>query len=158
MVKLKSALVLFIALTFLLSCAFTEVAEEHSNPLDPIYDSGSFRLSLVGEDTGTSAKLSWGHIFYKDAKGSVSELTEDEIKVSGTAQVLFKNTTPSAADITTVKAAGALGGYTPVHTIPNAKESTQMVTGSYKGYYIIRFDYKYDGKTGRLYSNFVAVQ
>ncbi|MBV6492727.1 MAG: hypothetical protein LDLANPLL_00724 [Turneriella sp.] len=141
----------------LVSCAITEFPSDHTNPLDPIYDSGSFRLGLTFKNAAEGVKLEWGAVYYKDGDGDTKELSSDDIKIAGNAQLLFKSSAPSEADITAVKNAGTLSGYTVKYNLSEVKPSTTTVTGTYQGYYIICLDYKYDGKTGRLYSNFVVV-
>ncbi len=142
------------------SCTMTEMRMAHDNPLDRIYDSGSFRYVLTGEPSATNATLTWGSVYYTDDKGKVTELSTSDIQINGTngAQLLYNANAPSQTEINTVKQGGSLG-YGSVYALTGAGSGTFTTTAaSFKGYYIIRLDYKYDGKTGRLYSNFVAVQ
>ena len=140
-------------------CTITEMKMAHDNPLDRIFDSGSFRYVLTAESSATNATLSWGSVFYTDGNGKVTELSTSEIQINGVAQLQYTATAPSQTDINTVKNKGALAYPTPPYTLPNAGPGSFTTTSAgFKGYYILRLDYKYDGKTGTLYSNFVAVQ
>lgn len=154
----RAGLVIFTA-AVISGCTMTEMKMAHDNPLDRIFDSGAFRYVLTAETGASAATLTWGSVFYTDDKGKVSELTTSEIQINGVAQLQFTATAPSQTDINTVKTGGALAYPSPPYTLLNAGSGNFTTTaGSFKGYYILRLDYKYNGSTGRIYSNFVAVQ
>lgn len=149
----------------LAGCTGTEMRMAHENPLDRIFDSGSFRLVLTGEATSaTVSTLSWGSVYYTSDAGKISELSSEDIQASGTngSQVFYSAAAPGATDIAAVKQGGTLSGsFAAVCTLTTTAAGSCTATpasGTGKGYYIIRLDYKYDNKTGRIYSNFAGVQ
>jgi hypothetical protein len=160
MVRLRPVIAGLFVMLGGVSCTVTEMRMAHDNPLDRIFDSGSFRLVLTSEATATNAALTWGSVYYTDAKGKITELSTSEIQISGTAQLLYNPAAPSQTDLNTVKQGADLPvAYTPAFPLTSAGAGTFTTTAAaFKGYYIIRLNYKYDDKTGRLYSNFVAVQ
>lgn len=147
----------------LAGCTGTEMRMAHENPLDRIFDSGSFRLVLTGEATSaTVSTLSWGSVYYTSDTGKITELSTEDIQISGSAQVFYSAAAPGATDIAAVKQGGMLSGsFAAVCTLTTTAAGSCTATpasGTGKGYYIIRLDYKYDNKTGRIYSNFAGVQ
>lgn len=159
MVRLSFALSILV----LAGCTGTEMRMAHENPLDRIFDSGSFRLVLTGEATSaTVSTLSWGSVYYTSDTGKITELSTEDIQISGSAQVFYSAAAPGATDIAAVKQGGTLSGsFAAVCTLTTTAAGSCTATpasGTGKGYYIIRLDYKYDNKTGRIYSNFAGVQ
>jgi len=139
------------------ACTMTEVAYGHENPLDDIYDSGAYRLVLTAQSvSATQVNLSWGSVYYKNEKGSVSAVSS----LTGTPQLFYKSTAPTQAELDTIKKTAALTGYTSVAcSITLGSAGTCFTsTAPYSGYYIIEATYNHDGRSGRLFSNFAVVQ
>lgn len=160
MVKFSFALIAL----FFAGCTLTEMRMAHDNPLDRIFDSGSFRLVLTAEaSSATAATPTWGAVYFTNDSGKISELSSDDIQVSGTngSQIFYSAAAPGATDITAVKQGGTLSGaFAAVCTLTTTAAGSCTATpasGTSKGYYIIRLDYKYDNKTGRIFSNFVEI-
>jgi hypothetical protein len=143
------------------SCTITEMKLAHDNPLDRIFDSGSYRLVMTGDATSsTSSTLTWGSIFYTNDKGKTTELSTSDIQISGSAAVLYSATVPTQTQIDAVKQAGSLAGYSALFSLTTAGAGSYATTaaGQNKGSYIIQLSYNYAGTTGTLYSNFVVIQ
>jgi hypothetical protein len=144
------------------ACTMTEVAYGHENPLDPIYDSGGYRLVLTGQPiSSTQATLSWGAVYNKNDKGSVSTVSG----MTGTTRLLYKATAPSPAQIDIVKRGDVFSGQDALLACPvtlgiagacNTTTTTGYVTSA--GYYILEVNFTHSGKTGYFYSNFVVIQ
>lgn len=149
----------------LAGCAITEVPLGHDNPLDRIYDSGSFRMVLTAESKSASlTQLTWSNVFH----GEDGELTDTGLKLNTSASILRSAAAPAAADLTAVKNRATLSG-----AFAAVGECSVKVTGTGyagncdvssapKGYFVIQFNYRYTGKSGTsagiFYSNFVVVQ
>jgi hypothetical protein len=162
MVRLTLLTALVVALT---GCAITEVPLGHDNPLDRIYDSGPFRMVLTAEAKSAAlTQLSWSHVYHNiDGK-----LNSDQLILNPSASVLRSASAPSASDISAVKngqpvsGAFAAVGECSVQVAGNGYAGNCDVTSAPKGYFVIRFSYRYTGKTnsgsGIFYSNIVVVQ
>lgn len=158
----RTPLLILSALLFS-ACAITEVPMPHTNPLDQIYDSGDFRLVLTAEaKTANLTQLSWSNVYHREDR----ELNDTELTLNPNASILRSAAPPTAADITAVKNGSTLSGAFSLvsECVVSAKNSSYAgscdVTSAPKGYFIIRFNYRYtkSGTTGILYSNFEVVQ
>jgi len=150
-----------------IGCNGTEMPLDHTNPMDRIYDSGSFRQVLTGIETSTTQSvLNWSNVFHK----TDGELSDSSLKINGTAAVYLSTVAPSASDLSLVTGGQALSGaFTPVSgcsiAAANASYagSCPVTTNSGRGYFIIRFNYTYassggSATSGIFYSNFVVLQ
>jgi hypothetical protein len=163
---MQTAVVLLLGAA-LAGCTNTEVKMRHENPLDRIFDSGNFRLVLTGEEKASgNTSLTWSNVFHS----TEGELSDDKLKINGSAQVFRSAASPGAADITAVKNASALSGsFTAVGTCSVAASGNsyagncEAVNPANKGAFIVQFNYRFTDKsdvitTGTIYSNFVVIQ
>lgn len=151
----------------LAGCSNTEVKMRHENPLDRIFDSGNFRLVLTAEAKASgNTSLTWSNVFHT----TEGELSDDKLKINGSAQVFRSAANPGATDITAVKNASALSGsFSAVGTCTIAAANNsyagncEAVNPANKGAFIVQFNYRFTDKsdvttTGTIYSNFVVIQ
>lgn len=145
-----------------ISCTSTEIPLSHDNPLDRIFDSGSFRMGLTGDTKGTGTSLAWSNVFHK----TEGALSDSNLKLNSSAAVLRSATSPSASDLTAVKSATALSAsFAQVAGCAVAVAGTSYAgscESTLQGYFIIQFNYKFTDKagvtsSGIIYSNFAAV-
>lgn len=149
------------------ACTNTEVKMRHENPLDRIFDSGNFRLVLTAEEKASgNTGLTWSNVFHS----TEGELSDDKLKINGSAQIFGSAASPGAADINAVKNGAALSGsFAAVGTCTVAAANNSYagncdaVNPANKGAFIVQFNYRFTDKsdittTGTIYSNFVVIQ
>ncbi|MDZ7343102.1 MAG: hypothetical protein ONA90_01165, partial [candidate division KSB1 bacterium] len=145
-------------------CLNTQVPLRHDNPFDRIYDSGDFRLVLTAEPLVDSTRFYWSEVYHS----TEGRLTAEKLQIQGTAGLLRSANAPSAGQLEAIRNGVAVSGFTAVSNCAMAAagggyaNQCQAATGSHKGYFLIRFDYRYTNKagesTGTFYSNIVVVQ
>ena len=163
-------IMLLSAMVTVAGCTATEMKLSHDNPLDRIYDSGAFRMVLTGEKSGSTTTLTWSNVYYTDANGKSSEVSDTTLKTNGTVSMLRSAAAPTTQDLNAVKSGSGnppgfstLTGCT-VAAVSNKYSGSCDITGTNNsGYYIIQFNYTFTDdagivSTGILYSNFVSVQ
>ncbi|GEM_PF-3336124 len=147
--------IIFLAIPLVFSaCLNVDPGEDHTNPMDMLYESNGYRVSLFAGNTENGYKVQWSTI-YTDT-GMISE---DDIKLTSS-DLHWINGSPSAVDIEAVKTGTFTGTSSQSIGMKYDKNNgfagdVSMVAPLVKTSYILRLVFTdKDNKQKTVYSNF----
>ncbi len=148
--------IIFLAIPLVFSaCLNTDPGEDHTNPMDMLYESNGYRVSLFAGNTEKGYQVQWSSI-YADA----GEIAENDIKAISSSELHWINGNPSAVDIDAVKKYTFTGTSSQSIGMKYDKDkgfagNVSMATPAVKTSYILRLVFTdRDNKQKTVYSNF----